>query len=55
MAKEVKGKCVSFDTLGLLFEGGQEVHVASEEALCMYRKRHLLVNAAYKNYLQKQF
>lgn len=39
------------DTLGLLFVRGQEVPVASEEALCMYRQQHHLVDAAYQNYL----
>ena len=43
------------DTLGLLFVRGQEVPVTSEKALCMYRKQHHEVNAAYQNYLQEQF
>ena len=42
------------DTLSLLFVRGQEVPVASEEALRLYRQQYRLVVAAYQNYLIEQ-
>jgi hypothetical protein len=39
------------DTLSLLSVRGQGVPVANEEALCMYRQQHRLVDAAYQNHL----
>jgi hypothetical protein len=43
------------DTLSLLFVRGQEVPVASKEALRLYRQQHRLVVAAYQNYLEEQY
>ena len=43
------------DTLDLLFVRGQDVPATSKKALCMDRRQHHVVNAAYQNYLQEQF
>ena len=43
------------DTLSLLSVRGQEVPVASEEALRLYRQQHRSVAEAYQAYLQEQF